>query len=183
LYGEPGLIFPDHTLSRIRAETQKEYISRRLFVDEKMRSASTPSLSPAMEKTPDVTAEEVSIDEKNVSRTQTIDSSEGVSRTRIQNLTHSIRDFFSVKGMQRSGAVLLKLARFTGPGTLISVAYVDPDNFQTSLDAGAQFKYRLLCIVLLGVLMAIYLQVQQPPADSLDLGLTKSRHSQQNWDV
>ncbi|KAH8766918.1 natural resistance-associated macrophage protein-domain-containing protein [Hyaloscypha sp. PMI_1271] len=54
----------------------------------------------------------------------------------------------------RWGAVLLKFARFTGPGTLISVAYVDPDNFQTALDAGAQFQYKLLFIILLGVLMA-----------------------------
>ncbi len=96
---------------------------------------------------------------KDVLEIQVSPTSDAVPRTRLQSLTHSLRYFFSAKGMQHSGAVLLKLAKFTGPGTLISVAYVDPDNFQTALDAGAQFKYKLLCIVLLGVFMAIYLQV------------------------
>lgn len=69
------------------------------------------------------------------------------------------RDRFSKENFKHIGSVLLRFLHFTGPGTLISVAYVDPDNFQTALDAGAQFKYKLLCIMLLGVFMAIYLQV------------------------
>ena len=55
--------------------------------------------------------------------------------------------------------MLWKFAKFKGPGTIISVAYVDPDNFQAALDAGAQFQYKILCIILPGVLMAVYLSV------------------------
>jgi NRAMP (natural resistance-associated macrophage protein)-like metal ion transporter len=47
----------------------------------------------------------------------------------------------------------------SGPGALISVAYVDPDNYQTALDAGAYFQFKLLFITLVGVLITILLQV------------------------
>src|ERR1700679_4078716 len=48
---------------------------------------------------------------------------------------------------------------FAGPALLISVGYMDPGNWATDLQAGAQFKYQLLWIVGLSSLMAIFLQV------------------------
>ncbi len=48
---------------------------------------------------------------------------------------------------------------FFGPALLISVGYMDPGNWATDLQAGAQFKYSLLWIVGLSSLMAIFLQV------------------------
>jgi len=48
---------------------------------------------------------------------------------------------------------------FTGPAVLISVGYMDPGNWATALQAGAQFKYNLLWVVGLASLMAIFLQV------------------------
>jgi manganese transport protein len=48
---------------------------------------------------------------------------------------------------------------FAGPGLLVSVGYMDPGNWATDLQAGAQFKYALLWIVALSSLMAIFLQV------------------------
>jgi len=48
---------------------------------------------------------------------------------------------------------------FFGPGLLVSVGYMDPGNWATDLQAGAQFKYQLLWIVGLSSLMAIFLQV------------------------
>jgi len=84
--------------------------------------------------------------------------------------------------IKRVGAVLLKFARFTGPGALISVAYVDPDNYQTALDAGAQFQYKLLFITLLGVLMAIFLQVGFTKLLISEM-LMDGRHWQPSWDV
>ncbi|HTV48798.1 MAG TPA: Nramp family divalent metal transporter [Phycisphaerae bacterium] len=48
---------------------------------------------------------------------------------------------------------------FAGPALLISVGYMDPGNWSTDLQAGAQFKYQLLWIVGLSSLMAIILQV------------------------
>jgi hypothetical protein len=49
--------------------------------------------------------------------------------------------------------------KFMGPGAIISVAYIDPDNFQTNIAAGASFQYKQLFMLFVSVLMAIYLQV------------------------
>lgn len=48
---------------------------------------------------------------------------------------------------------------FVGPAILISVGYMDPGNWGTDLQAGAQFKYGLLWVVGLASLMAIFMQV------------------------
>jgi manganese transport protein len=48
---------------------------------------------------------------------------------------------------------------FVGPAILVSVGYMDPGNWGTDLQAGAQFKYQLLWIVALASLMAIFMQV------------------------
>lgn len=58
------------------------------------------------------------------------------------------------------GAVLAKFARFFGPGMIITVAYVDPDNFQTSFGDGQDFGYKMLFMVLFSLVVAIYLQVR-----------------------
>ncbi len=46
-----------------------------------------------------------------------------------------------------------------GPAILVSVGYMDPGNWGTDLQAGAQFKYGLLWVVGLASLMAIFMQV------------------------
>src|SRR5664280_639460 len=48
---------------------------------------------------------------------------------------------------------------FVGPALLVSVGYMDPGNWGTDLQGGAQFKYGLLWVVALASLMAIFLQV------------------------
>jgi metal iron transporter len=63
------------------------------------------------------------------------------------------------KTMQETGAVLWKLARFMGPGAVITVAYVDPDNLQSNLTSGAEFKFKLLFMILFSNVVAVFLQV------------------------
>jgi manganese transport protein len=48
---------------------------------------------------------------------------------------------------------------FSGPAVLVSVGYMDPGNWGTDLQGGAQFKYGLLWVVGLASLMAIFMQV------------------------
>jgi len=48
---------------------------------------------------------------------------------------------------------------FVGPAILVSVGYMDPGNWGTDLQAGAQYKYQLLWVVGLASLMAIFMQV------------------------
>jgi manganese transport protein len=48
---------------------------------------------------------------------------------------------------------------FVGPAILVSVGYMDPGNWGTDLQGGAQFKYGLLWVVGLASVMAIFMQV------------------------
>jgi manganese transport protein len=48
---------------------------------------------------------------------------------------------------------------YTGPALLVSVGYMDPGNWGTDLQGGAQFKYGLLWVVGMASVMAIFLQV------------------------
>ena len=48
---------------------------------------------------------------------------------------------------------------FVGPAVLVSVGYMDPGNWGTDLQGGAQFKYGLLWVVGMASVMAIFLQV------------------------
>jgi manganese transport protein len=52
-----------------------------------------------------------------------------------------------------------QLRAFVGPAILVSVGYMDPGNWGTDLQGGAQFKYGLLWVVALSSLMAIFMQV------------------------
>ncbi len=72
----------------------------------------------------------------------------------------------SLEGMHGSVAVppisasfWRQFRAFFGPALLVSVGYMDPGNWATDLQAGAEFKYGLLWIVAVSSLMAIFLQV------------------------
>ena len=52
-----------------------------------------------------------------------------------------------------------QLLAFVGPAFLVSVGYMDPGNWGTDLQAGAQFRYGLLWVVAAASLMAIVMQV------------------------
>jgi manganese transport protein len=51
-----------------------------------------------------------------------------------------------------------RMLAFLGPGYLVSVGYMDPGNWATSLAGGSKFGYALLSIALLSNMMAILLQ-------------------------
>jgi manganese transport protein len=51
-----------------------------------------------------------------------------------------------------------KMFAFAGPGFLVAVGYMDPGNWATDLQGGAQFGYSLLWVIMLSNLMAILLQ-------------------------
>ncbi|QKX63230.1 uncharacterized protein TRUGW13939_10399 [Talaromyces rugulosus] len=59
---------------------------------------------------------------------------------------------------QRVRKMLATFGSFVGPGFMISVAYIDPGNYSTDIAAGASYRFRLLFIVLLSNLFAIFLQ-------------------------
>ncbi|HVU28398.1 MAG TPA: Nramp family divalent metal transporter [Verrucomicrobiae bacterium] len=51
-----------------------------------------------------------------------------------------------------------KLFAFAGPGFLVAVGYMDPGNWATDLQGGAQFGYTLLSVIMISNFMAILLQ-------------------------
>src|SRR6266446_10733344 len=52
-----------------------------------------------------------------------------------------------------------QLRAFAGPAFLVSVGYMDPGNWGTDLQAGAEHRYGLLWVVALASFMAIIMQV------------------------
>ena len=48
---------------------------------------------------------------------------------------------------------------FSGPALLVSVGYMDPGNWGTDLQGGAEYRYNLLWVVGLSSLMAVIMQV------------------------
>ncbi|EME45004.1 hypothetical protein DOTSEDRAFT_70900 [Dothistroma septosporum NZE10] len=59
---------------------------------------------------------------------------------------------------RRVGEVLWTFMKFIGPGFMIAVAYIDPGNYATDAAAGASYRFRLLFMVLLSNIFAIFLQ-------------------------
>ncbi|KAL3655258.1 Natural resistance-associated macrophage protein 2 [Castilleja foliolosa] len=64
-----------------------------------------------------------------------------------------------------------KLWKFTGPGFLMSVAFLDPGNLEGDLQAGAIAGYSLLWLLLWSTLMGLLIQLM-----SLRLGVATGRH-------
>jgi manganese transport protein len=62
-----------------------------------------------------------------------------------------------LSGQGRRGR-LRRLLPFLGPAFIASVAYMDPGNFATNIQGGAQFGYRLLWVIVCSNLMAMLLQ-------------------------
>ncbi|KAF9261829.1 Nramp-domain-containing protein [Marasmius fiardii PR-910] len=59
---------------------------------------------------------------------------------------------------KRCQTVLIHLRKHTGVGMVCAVAYFDPGNWGVDLEAGSQYGYRLLFVVLLAGLFAIFFQ-------------------------
>jgi len=86
----------------------------------------------------------------------TSNSRPGVGKPSLSSLAHGIP---GVKGLLWLTNITAKFWKFIGPGIIISVAYIDPDNFQTAITSGAHFKFKPLFMILLASLIATYLQV------------------------
>jgi manganese transport protein len=85
----------------------------------------------------------------------------GLNRTQI-----AIRE--TLDGRRRGLRVVLPLA---GPAVIVSIAYMDPGNFATNIQAGAKYGYGLLWVVLLANLIAMLFQ-----ALSAKLGIVTGRN-------
>ena len=82
-----------------------------------------------------------------------------MSDTTMQGLTLTQRTIVagraSLAGQRRGLRACLP---FVGPAVIASIAYMDPGNFATNIQAGARYGYSLLWVVLLSNLVAMLLQ-------------------------
>jgi manganese transport protein len=86
--------------------------------------------------------------------------------TRTERTTLAVREV--LEGRRRGALMLLP---FAGPAVVVSVAYMDPGNFATNIQAGARYGYALLWVVLLANLVAMLFQ-----ALSAKLGVVTGRN-------
>ena len=52
-----------------------------------------------------------------------------------------------------------KLFLYIGPGLLVAIGYMDPGNWETGIEAGAKYGYKLLFVVLLASISAMFIQI------------------------
>lgn len=119
-------------------------------------------------------------DEQGAEDSQTRVNNPAILPTEPQCSTSPRRDSGTcLSRLQRCKKALLKFLSFIGPGFIIAVAYstscllhthlhymlwltkvllVDPGNYSTDIAAGASYRFKLLFIVLLSNLFAIFLQ-------------------------
>src|SRR5512136_1884662 len=62
-----------------------------------------------------------------------------------------------LSGQSKKGK-LAKLLPFLGPAFIASIAYMDPGNFATNIQGGAQFGFMLLWVILASNLIAMLIQ-------------------------
>ncbi|KAI9275398.1 natural resistance-associated macrophage protein-domain-containing protein [Sporodiniella umbellata] len=71
------------------------------------------------------------------------------------------------------------LGKFIGPGFMVAVGYLDPGNWATDMEGGSSFGYRLLFIILVSNLIAVYLQnltIRLGTITGLDLASASRKH-------
>src|SRR5690348_10011462 len=78
----------------------------------------------------------------------------GSRRTSITARTVSLAQAY-LRGERRSAFSVLA---FAGPAVIASIAYMDPGNFATNIQAGAKYGYTLLWVVLVANLIAMLFQ-------------------------
>lgn len=72
--------------------------------------------------------------------------------------TPSLPEVYRSIAVPKNANFFRRLLAFIGPGYLIAVGYMDPGNWATDISGGAVYNYRLLSVVLLSSLMAMFLQ-------------------------
>ncbi|KAJ4836676.1 Metal transporter Nramp5 [Turnera subulata] len=64
-----------------------------------------------------------------------------------------------------------KFLSYVGPGFLVSMAYLDPGNLETDLQAGANHGYELLWVIFMGLIFALIIQ-----SLAANLGVSTGKH-------
>lgn len=69
-----------------------------------------------------------------------------------------VENALNILGSKKRRNIFSRLFPFLGPAFIASVAYVDPGNFATNIQGGAQFGYLLIWVIVASNLMAMLVQ-------------------------
>jgi manganese transport protein len=83
----------------------------------------------------------------------------------------TVENALNVLGSKTKRNLFARMMPFMGPAFIASVAYVDPGNFATNIQGGAQFGYLLIWVIVASNLMAMLIQTL-----SAKLGLVTGRN-------
>ena len=85
-------------------------------------------------------------------------NNESQNQPEIPAVSRTVQSALDVLGTQDQKHRLTRLMPFLGPAFIASVAYVDPGNFATNIQGGAQFGYLLLWVIVASNLIAMLIQ-------------------------
>ena len=86
------------------------------------------------------------------------------------NSDHSLSEVHETVDTTLPRKGIKRILAYIGPAYLVSVGYMDPGNWATDLQGGAQFGYQLIWVLLMSNLMALLLQ-----SLSVRLGIVRRR--------
>ena len=94
--------------------------------------------------------------------------------------SHTVEDALDILGGKQGKSSLARLMPFLGPAFIASVAYVDPGNFATNIQGGAQFGYMLLWVIVASNLMAMLIQTLSAKL-GIATGMNLAEHCRTNF--
>jgi manganese transport protein len=92
----------------------------------------------------------------------------------------TVENALNVLGSKKKKNILARMFPFMGPAFIASVAYVDPGNFATNIQGGAQFGYLLIWVIVASNLMAMLVQTLSAKL-GLVTGLNLAEHCREHF--
>ena len=92
----------------------------------------------------------------------------------------TVQNALNVLGSKKKKNILARMFPFMGPAFIASVAYVDPGNFATNIQGGAQFGYLLIWVIVASNLMAMLVQTLSAKL-GLVTGLNLAEHCREQF--
>ncbi|XP_058184467.1 metal transporter Nramp7.2-like [Rhododendron vialii] len=85
--------------------------------------------------------------------------------------TNNTLEGFDLENQKQQKPAWRTFFSYVGPGFLVSMAYIDPGNLETDLQAGANNGFELLWVILLGMIFALIIQ-----SLAANLGVSTGKH-------
>jgi manganese transport protein len=92
----------------------------------------------------------------------------------------TVENALNILSQKKSRNLISRLLPFMGPAFIASVAYVDPGNFATNIQGGAQFGYLLIWVIVASNLMAMLIQALSAKL-GLVTGMNLAEHCREHF--